>query len=75
MPSLMVAIRMTLASALVETHTDRLNQSLRKWPRLFGVGAEDARLIWSIWTGSMMTAMGIAFFYCKRYRAGIARPD
>ena len=61
MPSLMVAISITLASVLVETDSDGLNSWLGQWPRLFGVGAEGARLMLSTLAGSMMTVMGITF--------------
>jgi len=61
MPSLMVAISITLASVLVETDSDRLNQWLSQWPRLFGIDAEGARLMLSSLAGSMITVMGITF--------------
>jgi ABC-type uncharacterized transport system fused permease/ATPase subunit len=61
MPSLMVAISITLAIVLVEADSAGLNQWLNQWPRLFGVGAEGARLMLSTLAGSMMTVMGITF--------------
>jgi uncharacterized membrane protein len=61
MPSLMVAVSITLASVLVEADSAGLNQWLSQWPRLFGVGAEGARLMLSTLAGSMMTVMGITF--------------
>lgn len=43
MPSLMVAVSITLASVLIDADSAGLNQWLSQWPRLFGVGAEGAR--------------------------------
>ena len=61
MPSLMVAVSMTLAVVLIEVESAGLNQWLIQWPRLFGVGAEGARQMLSTLAGSMMTVMGITF--------------
>jgi uncharacterized membrane protein len=61
MPSLMVAVSITLAIVLIEAESAGLNQWLSQWPHLFGVGAEGARLMLSTLAGSMMTVMGITF--------------
>lgn len=57
----MVAISITLAVVLIEVDSAGFNQWLIQWPRLFGVGAEGARLMLSTLAGSMITVMGTTF--------------
>ncbi|MGB5964980.1 MAG: DUF2254 domain-containing protein [Sulfurimonadaceae bacterium] len=61
MPSLMVAGSIALAVVLIEADSAGSDRWLSQWPRLFGVGAEGARLMLSTLAGSMMTVMGITF--------------
>ena len=61
LPSLMVTSSIAFAVVLIELDTAGFNQWLNQWPRLFGVGAEGARLMLSTLAGSMMTVMGITF--------------
>lgn len=57
----MVTVSIVFADLLIETHSASFNQWLNQWPRLFGVGAEGARLMLSTLAGSMITVMGITF--------------
>jgi uncharacterized membrane protein len=61
MPSLMVTGSMVFAVVLIELDSTGSERWLNQWPRLFGVGAEGARLMLSTLAGSMMTVMGITF--------------
>jgi uncharacterized membrane protein len=61
MPSLMVTGSIAFAVFLIEADSAGFNQWLSQWPRLFGVGAEGARLMLSTLAGSMITVMGITF--------------
>jgi len=60
-PSLIVAVSIALAVALVEADSTGSEQWIARWPRLFGVGAEGARGILSTIAGSMMTVVGVRF--------------
>jgi len=60
-PSLIVAVSIALAVALIMVDFTGSEQWLARWPRLFGVGAEGAREILSTIAGSMMTVVGITF--------------
>ncbi len=60
-PSLIVAVSIALAVALVEADSTGSEQWIARWPRLFGVGAEGARGILSTIAGSMMTVVGVTF--------------
>ena len=60
-PSLIVAVSIALAVALVEADSIGSDQWLARWPRLFGVGAEGARGMLSTIAGSMMTVVGVTF--------------
>jgi uncharacterized membrane protein len=61
MPSLIVAVSIVLAMALIEAHPTGISEWLVRWPRLFGAGAEGARGILSTIAGSMITVVGITF--------------
>ncbi|MGA9534816.1 MAG: DUF2254 domain-containing protein [Desulfobacterales bacterium] len=60
-PSLIVAVSIALAVALVEVDSTGIEQWIARWPRLFGVGAEGARGMLSTIAGSMMTVAGVTF--------------
>ena len=60
-PSLIVVASIGFAAALIETDTIGSEQWQTRWPRLFGAGAEGARLMLSTLAGSMMSVMGITF--------------
>ncbi|MDX1303236.1 DUF2254 domain-containing protein [Photobacterium sp.] len=61
MPAQMVGGSIALAVVLIEADSAGSDRWLNQWPRLFGVGAEGARLMLSTLAGSMMTVMGITF--------------
>lgn len=61
LPSLMVTVGVAFAVVLIEADSVTSDRWLNHWPRLFGVGAEGARLMLSTLAGSMMTVMGITF--------------
>jgi len=61
LPLLMVAGSVVFAVVLIEADSAASDRWLNQWPRLFGVGAEGARLMLSTLAGSMMTVMGITF--------------
>jgi len=61
MPSLIVVGSIVFAAALIEADSTGSDRWLSQWPRLFGAGAEGARLMLSTLAGSMMTVMGITF--------------
>ena len=61
MPSLMVLGSVVFAAAMVEADSAGSARWLAQWPRLFGAGADGARLMLSTLAGSMMTVMGITF--------------
>ena len=60
-PSLMVAVSIFLAVALIEMDSSGSQSWLARWPRLFGAGAEGARGMLSTIAGSMMTVVGVTF--------------
>ena len=60
-PSLIVAISIALAVALIGADFTGSEQWLARWPRLFGVGADGARGTLSTIAGSMMTVVGVTF--------------
>ena len=60
-PSLIVAVSIALAVALVEAGSAGSDRWLARWPRLFGAGAEGARGMLSTIAGSMMTVAGVTF--------------
>ncbi|MBU1565556.1 MAG: DUF2254 domain-containing protein [Proteobacteria bacterium] len=63
-PSLIVAVSIALAVALVEagsTGSEQWLARLARWPRLFGSGAEGARGMLSTIAGSMITVVGVTF--------------
>ena len=60
-PSLIVALSIALALALIEADYTRSEQWLARWPRLFGAGADGARGMLSTIAGSMMTVVGVTF--------------
>jgi uncharacterized membrane protein len=60
-PSLIVAVCIVLAVALIVVNSTRIEQWLARWPRLFGGGAAGALLMLSTIAGSMMTVVGITF--------------
>lgn len=61
MPSLIVVGNIVFAAALIEADSAGSDRWLSQWPRLFGAGAEGARLMLSTLAGSMMSVMGITF--------------
>ena len=61
MPSLIVAISIVIAAALIEADSAGSDRWLARWPRLFGTGAEGARGILSTIAGSMMSVVGVTF--------------
>ena len=61
MPSLIVAVSIVLAVALIEVDSSGSDRWLARWPRLFGAGAEGARGMLSTIAGSMMTVVGVTF--------------
>ena len=60
-PSLIVAVSIALAVALVEVGSIGSDRWLARWPRLFGAGAEGARGMLSTIAGSMITVAGVTF--------------
>lgn len=61
LPSLIVAVSIALAEALIELDSNGLERWIARWPSLFGVNAEGARGILSTIAGSMMTVVGVTF--------------
>ncbi|MFZ1547385.1 MAG: DUF2254 domain-containing protein [Candidatus Nitrotoga sp.] len=61
MPTLMVAVSIVLAAALIEVDSDGSARWLSQWPRLFGTGAAGARQMLATLAGSMISVMGITF--------------
>jgi len=61
LPSLIVAVSIALAVALIEADSAGSNLWLARWPRLFGAGAEGARGMLSTIAGSMMSVVGVTF--------------
>jgi len=60
-PSLIVAVSMAFAAALIETDSAGSDRWLAQWPRVFGVGPVGARDMLSTLAGSMMSIMGVTF--------------
>jgi uncharacterized membrane protein len=60
-PSLIVAVSIALAVALIEADFTGSEQWQARWPRLFGAGAAGARGMLSTIAGSMMTVVGVTF--------------
>ena len=60
-PSLIVAISIVLAVALIGTDSAGNQPWMARWPRLFGAGAAGARGMLSTIAGSMMTVVGVTF--------------
>jgi uncharacterized membrane protein len=60
-PSLIVAVSIVLAVALIEVDSSGSEHWLARWPRMFGAGAEGARGMLSTIAGSMMTVVGVTF--------------
>ena len=60
-PSVILAVSIVFALALIEVDSSRGGQWIDRWPRLFGVGAEGARGMLSTIAGSMMTVLGVTF--------------
>jgi uncharacterized membrane protein len=62
MPSLIVAVSIALAVALIEAD-DYVDDgwAAQKWPRLFGAAADGARGMLSTVAGSMMSVVGVTF--------------
>jgi len=60
-PTLIVALGIALAVALIEADYSGGQQWLARWPRLFGANAEGARGILTTIAGSMMTVVGVTF--------------
>ena len=60
-PSLIVALSIVFAMALIEVDYSGSKQWLARWPLLFGANAAGARGILSTIAGSMMTVVGVTF--------------
>ena len=60
-PSLMIAVSILLAVALIEVDSSGSERWLARWPRMFGAGAEGARGMLSTIAASMMTVVGVTF--------------
>lgn len=60
-PSLIVAVNIALAVALVKADSTGIRPWMARWQRLFGAGAEGARQMLSTIAGSMMTVVGVTF--------------
>jgi len=60
-PSLIVAISIVLAMALLEADAAVGDKWLARWPRLFGADAAGARAMLSTIANSMMTVLGVTF--------------
>lgn len=60
-PTLIVAVSITLAVVLIKADFLETEQWLVRWPRLFGAGALAAREMLSTIAGSMMTIAGVTF--------------
>lgn len=60
-PTLLVALSIALALALIEADSRGSTQWQAHWPRLFGASAAGARGMLSTIAGSMMTVVGITF--------------
>ncbi len=60
-PSMIVVVSGVLAIVLIEASTRMDNESLMRFPRLFGAGAEGSRGMLSTIAGSMMSIVGITF--------------
>jgi uncharacterized membrane protein len=60
-PSLIVAVSIVLAVALIGADSTGSERWLARWPRLFGAGAASARGMLSTIAGSMMTVVGVTF--------------
>ncbi|MDQ6718698.1 MAG: DUF2254 domain-containing protein [Gemmatimonadota bacterium] len=60
-PSLIVAISIAVAIALIATDSAGPKPWMARWPRLFGAGADSARGMLSTIAGSMMTVVGVTF--------------
>lgn len=61
LPSLILALSIVSALALIEVDSTKGAQWLARWPRLFGVSAEGARGMLSTIAASMMTVVGVTF--------------
>ncbi len=60
-PSLIVALSVALAFALIELDSGGTGVWRERWPRMFGAGADGARLMLSTLAGSMISITGITF--------------
>jgi uncharacterized membrane protein len=60
-PSVIVAISIVLAVALIAVDSTGSEAWMARWPRLFGSGAAGARGMLSTIAGSMMTVVGVTF--------------
>ena len=60
-PSLIVAVSIVFAVALIEVDSGGSELWLARWPRIFGAGVEGARGMLSTIAGSMMTVVGVTF--------------
>lgn len=61
MPSLIVAVSIALAVALIEADAYAGDHWAAQWPRLFGAGADGAREMLSTIAASMMSVVGVTF--------------
>jgi uncharacterized membrane protein len=61
LPSLIVAVSIAFAAALIGVDSIGIDLWLARWPHLFGAGAEGARGMLSTIAGSMMSVVGVTF--------------
>ena len=60
-PSVILALSIVFALALIEVDSSRSGQWIARWPRMFGVSAAGAQGMLSTIAGSMMTVVGVTF--------------
>ncbi|MBE0621447.1 MAG: DUF2254 domain-containing protein [Burkholderiales bacterium] len=60
-PTLIVALSIVLAVALIEADYSGSQQWMARWPRLFGANAAGARGVLTTIAGSMMAVVGVTF--------------
>ncbi|HEX5084818.1 MAG TPA: DUF2254 domain-containing protein, partial [Blastocatellia bacterium] len=60
-PSLIIIFSVALALGLIDAESLVASETLAKWPRLFGAGAEGSRGMLAAIAGSVITVAGVAF--------------
>ncbi len=61
LPTIMVLLAIALAFALIELEFQRTQELVKRWPRVFGAGADGSRGMLSAIAGSMITVTGVTF--------------